>query len=90
MIASEHLWHQVAILEASGKMFRYGSRIHIDPNELMECPSGLPIVIDAMENVHIGSLYKLQKWTRSGELLINKFVGSDVAVRKGSLMSRLE
>ena len=74
VIASEHLWHQVAILEVSGKMFRFGSRIHIDPDELMEYPSGL--AIDTTENVYVDSLYKLQKWTRSGELV--KFVGSDV------------
>ena len=66
MIVRERGSHHIAIFDIRGQRIRtFGS--HGDSPEQMECPKG--IAIDDMDNIYVTSHHKLQKFSRSGELI---------------------
>ena len=74
MIVSEYLGHRVSIFDIRGQKIRtFGS--HGDSPDQMAWPAG--IAIDDMDSIYVSSCHKLQKFTSSGELIIDKCVGQE-------------
>ena len=66
MIISECKGHQISIFNSRGeKVHTFGS--YGDSREQMIEPAG--IAVDEQDNIYVSSLHKLQKFTRSGELI---------------------
>ena len=66
MIVSEKGAHKVSVFDIRGQRVRtFGSRG--DRPEQMQYPAG--IAVDDMDNVYVGNVYKLQKFTSRGELI---------------------
>ena len=66
MIVSEYGSDQIAIFDIKGQRIQT-FRSHDDNPEQMKSPAG--IAIDDMDNVYVSTQHKLQKYTRSGELI---------------------
>ena len=72
MIVSEKGAHKVSVFDIRGQRVRtFGS--HGNRPEQMEFPAG--IAVDDMDNIYVGNMYKLQKFTSRGELI--KCVGQE-------------
>ena len=72
MIVSERFAHKVFVFDIRGQRVRtFGSRC--DRPEQMYYPAG--IAVDDMDNIYVGNMYKLQKFTSRGELI--KCVGQE-------------
>ena len=72
MIVSEADAHKVSVFDIRGKRVRtFGSPG--DRPEQMDYPAG--IAVDDMDNIYVGNIYKLQKFTSRGELI--KCVGQE-------------
>ena len=72
MIVSENGTHKVSVFDIRGQRVRtFGSRG--DRPEQMQDPAG--IAVDDMDNIYVGNMYKLQKFTSRGELI--KCVGQE-------------
>ena len=66
MIVSEMNAHKVSVFDIRGQRVRtFGS--YGDRPEQMKFPAG--IAVDDMDNIYVGNIYKLQKFTSRGELI---------------------
>ena len=66
MIVSERDAHKVSVFDIRGKRVRtFGSKG--DRPEQIKYPAG--IAVDDMDNIYVGNMYKLQKFTSRGELI---------------------
>ena len=65
MIVSECKGHQISIFNSRGEKVTFGS--YGDSREQMIEPAG--IAVDEEDKIYVSNLHKLQKFTRSGELI---------------------
>ena len=70
MIVSERESHRIVVLDIKGDIIRTFGSEGYSPEEMMYPES---IAVDGMDNIYVSSSTKLQKFTRSGELM--KWIG---------------
>ena len=79
VIVRECIWgshHRIVVLDIKGDRIRtFGSCMGFSPEEMIYPAS---IAVDDMDNIYVRSRHKLQKFTRSGELIKCVGVGSEL------------